>query len=65
MDLRDRIWLGNIENERFENGLNLAVANGFHYADVCVDGEFPGFGAERARAIRKMRDEYGSTRFPP
>jgi sugar phosphate isomerase/epimerase len=59
MDLRDRIGLGNLENQGLEEGLNWAAANGFHFADVCVDKEFASFPGERIREVRKTCERHG------
>jgi sugar phosphate isomerase/epimerase len=59
MDLRYRIGVGNLENLGLEKGLDWAIANGFHYVDVCLDREIGSFSeGQRVREIRKTCDRH-------
>lgn len=53
MNLRDKIGVGNLENVGLEEGLEWVVANGFHFADVCLDKELGLFSDERVIMIRE------------
>jgi len=58
MNLQDRIGVGNLENLGLEDGLKWVVANGFHFADVCVDRELSLFPDKQVRMVRETCERH-------